>query len=266
MKTLHFWKYQGTGNDFILLDGSRNDMLDTGDVETIARLCDRHFGIGADGLILLRKHPDYDFDMLYFNADGNPGSLCGNGSRCAVAFAARLGWVEGACRFLAVDGPHEARIEKGNWVEVKMGDVHKIERGDGYYFMDTGSPHYVHFVNSLDGLDVVARGRSVRYNDRFREEGTNVNFVEVEGEAGIAVATYERGVEDETLSCGTGVTAAALAYVLENDRNEGPGTVPIRAKGGELAVRFRQRDDGFGDIWLCGPATYVFQGVWPLKP
>ena len=259
MKKIPFYKYQGAGNDFIMISQVEQDFLRRTDQEAIARLCHRRFGIGADGLVLLQHNPDYDFEMVYFNADGGEGSMCGNGGRCIVAFARQLGLIEEHCRFVAVDGPHEARIRPDGWVELKMGDVKAIEQGTGFYFLNTGSPHYVTFVDALENTDVLQRGRKVRYSARFRKEGTNVNFVEPTAE-GIAVATYERGVEDETLSCGTGVTASAIAHYLRRS-GQGPQAIPIQAKGGRLEVRFTPYADGFTDVWLCGPAQLVFEGV-----
>ena len=259
MKEIPFFKYQGAGNDFVLIDQRGERWLTRTDETAVRRLCDRRFGIGADGLILLEAHADYDFEMIYFNADGREGSLCGNGGRCAVAFARRLGLIDQTARFLAVDGPHQARLnEAGDWVELKMGAVTDVECGSGYYFLDTGSPHYVVFVDDLTAVDVVGEGRAVRYSERFREQGTNVNFVQVRP-GGIDVATYERGVEDETLSCGTGVTAAALTYSLQ-EPDDGRRCVDIRARGGRLQVRFKPAGEGFNEIWLCGPAQLVFEG------
>ncbi|MCO6486893.1 MAG: diaminopimelate epimerase [Phaeodactylibacter sp.] len=258
MERILFSKYQGTGNDFILVDQRERRYLKVSDREAIARLCHRRFGIGADGLILLQGHADYNFEMIYFNADGGQGSMCGNGGRCIVAFAGSLGAIGEQCRFLAVDGPHEARIRPNGWVELKMNDVVDVEKGAGFYFLDTGSPHYVEFVGNLEQVDVCRRGREIRYSERFKKEGTNVNFVEP-AHGGIAVATYERGVEDETLSCGTGVTASAIAYFLARP-DRGPQLVPIHTKGGMLEVRFTPSSHGFTDIWLCGPAVRVFEG------
>ncbi len=259
MQTIPFCKFQGTGNDFVLIDQRDQRWLTRQDEAAIRRLCDRRFGIGADGLILLERHPDFDFEMIYFNADGREGSMCGNGGRCTVAFARRLGLIGLTTRFLAVDGPHEARLnERGDWVELKMGAVAAVEQGGGYFFLDTGSPHYVVFVDDLSAVDVVGDGRAIRYSDRFRARGTNVNFVQTRPE-GIDVATYERGVEGETLSCGTGVTAAAIAYYLQQPAAE-RRQVDIRARGGRLLVRFEPAGEGFDDIWLCGPAEHVYEG------
>lgn len=262
MPTIPFHKYQGAGNDFILLDQRAEQYLQRGDAELIRRWCDRRFGIGADGLILLQRREGYDFEMIYFNADGGEGSMCGNGGRCIAAFAHYLGIFQETCRFLAVDGAHEARLLPDGWVELRLGDVAEVEQGDGYCFLDTGSPHYVRFVENLQGLDVVGEGRAIRYSARFRAQGTNVNFVEVR-EHGLAVATYERGVEDETLACGTGVTAAAIAHYQQKASTSGPQRVSIQAKGGQLEVRFEPHGAGFTQVWLAGPAERVFEGsIW----
>lgn len=262
MAKLPFSKYQGTGNDFIIVDQREEQYLRRSDQAAIARLCHRRFGIGADGLILLQRHPECDFEMVYFNADGGEGSMCGNGGRCIVAFARRLGLIGDNCRFMAVDGLHEARIRPNGWVELRMGDVKGIEQGAGFYFLDTGSPHYVEFVGSLERTDVFQRGREVRYSERFKKEGTNVNFVEP-GKAGITVATYERGVEDETLSCGTGAVASAIAH-YHRQPGQGQQAVSVQTKGGQLEVRFSPQAGAFADIWLCGPAQLVFEGVAEL--
>ena len=262
---MKFWKYQGAGNDFVLLDQRQAQPIARTDTALIARLCDRRFGIGADGLILLQQQAGYDFEMVYFNADGRESSMCGNGGRCIAAFAEDLGISAGHCRFLAIDGPHEARIRRaqpGNgeakyWVELKMTDVPGIEQQDvDTYILNTGSPHYVHFVPTVEGVDMVAAGRAVRYSERFREAGINVNLVEATP-TGLRIRTYERGVEDETLACGTGVTAAALAYALRHKTAE---ETTVEARGGTLAVRFRADGAGFREVWLCGPATPVFEG------
>ena len=256
--TIPFFKYQGAGNDFILIDQREKQYLSQTNGAAIARLCHRRFGIGADGLILLQAHAEFDFEMVYFNADGGEGSMCGNGGRCIVAFARQLGIIEQECRFLAIDGPHEARIRPNGWVELKMKDVKEVEKGAGFFFLNTGSPHYVEFVDAVGHTAILQRGREIRYSERFRKEGTNVNFVEPTKD-GITVATYERGVEDETLSCGTGVTASAIAHFLR-EPGQGPQAIPIRTKGGELEVRFTPLADGFTDVWLCGPAQLVFKG------
>jgi diaminopimelate epimerase len=255
--TIPFYKYQGTGNDFVIIDQFEHQYLEVSDHQIIRRLCDRRFGVGADGLILLEPSREHAFRMIYFNADGLEGSLCGNGSRCAVSCMHRLGRFAGSSTFEASDGVHEAVIREDSWVELKMKDLNAIEQGKDFYVLDTGSPHYVTFVEDLTDLDIVQSGRAIRYSDRFREQGINVNFVEEVGD-GIEVNTYERGVENETLSCGTGVTACALAHAVKHQIHEGP-TI-IRTKGGELSVRFQYADHQFYQIWLCGPAELVFTG------
>lgn len=257
--TIPFHKYQGTGNDFVLIDQRTERHLTRKDTDAIKRICDRRFGVGADGLILLEAHETYDFEMIYFNADGRESSMCGNGGRCIVAFAKYLGMIETSTNFLAIDGPHEAEIKGVDWVSLKMIDVPKVEQGADYFVLNTGSPHYVVFVEDIDDIDVVENGKAIRYSKRFREEGINVNFVEKKKE-GIIVATYERGVEDETLSCGTGVTAAAIAYQLTKSTDKETVT-PIEAKGGELSVKLTTDGKiGAKDIWLQGKATRVFSG------
>ncbi len=260
-----FWKYQGAGNDFIMVDQRREQLLRREHTEWIARLCDRRFGIGGDGLILLQNLDGYDFEMVYFNADGRESSMCGNGGRCIAAFARDLGLVQDACRFVAIDGPHEARISPAGqagsyWVELKMMDVPSVERQDAdTYVLNTGSPHYVHFVGAVDGLNMVEEGRAVRYSDRFREQGINVNLVESTA-TGLRIRTYERGVEDETLACGTGVTAAVLANALRNAVAGKEAETQVEAQGGHLSVRFEPDGAGFREVWLCGPAVQVFTG------
>lgn len=262
-KKIPFYKYEGTGNDFVLIDQRQSQYLTRQDTALIERICHRRFGIGADGLILLQLVDGYDFEMVYFNSDGRESTMCGNGGRCIAAFAHHLGVAGEHCRFLAIDGPHDANIN-GDWVELKMSDVASVESGDGSFILNTGSPHYVVFVEDLSDMNIVESGQVIRYSDRFRKEGINVNFVERTTE-GIEVATYERGVEDETLSCGTGVTAAALSYSLANP-SMNSNEVGIITKGGNLKVRFEKKEKGgFKDIWLCGPAKQVFKGEYFLK-
>lgn len=254
-----FYKYQGTGNDFILIDNRSKKMISKGQVELVKQLCDRRFGIGADGLILLENREGFDFEMVYFNSDGRESSMCGNGGRCVSAFANFLGIVKGNCRFLAIDGEHESLIKEGDWVELKMTDVANIEIGEDYFLMDTGSPHYVVFVEDVDDINVFENGQAIRYSQRFKDEGVNVNFVEPTSDK-IIVATYERGVEDETLSCGTGVTASALAHYLQKPSKERT-EIAIQSKGGNLLVRLEPSENGgFKNIWLCGKAEQVFKG------
>lgn len=255
--TIEFCKYQGTGNDFILIDNRLGQYSALTQVQ-VSFLCNRRFGIGADGLMLLQEKEGYDFEMVYFNADGAEGSMCGNGGRCIVMFAKRLGLVKQTAHFLATDGPHDAVITETDHVELKMKNVNGIERRTEACILNTGSPHYVTEVNHLSELDVYASGRSIRYNQEFQKEGINVNFIEQLTD-GIAIRTYERGVEDETLSCGTGATAAALSVAGEKN---GPQELNVYTSGGILAVKFTKTGAGqFEDIWLCGPATYVFEGT-----
>lgn len=259
MQTLQFWKYQGAGNDFILVDQREKRLLKATDAEQISRLCDRHFGIGADGLMWIESSEEADFQMQYFNADGKPGSLCGNGGRCAVAFAGFLGITGNSCRFLAYDGAHEARMPKPEWVELHLHDLSDIQFHGKDFCLDTGSPHYVRFVEHLSEVQVRETGRQVRYSEPFQEKGINVNFAEVRNGT-LYVATYERGVEAETLACGTGVTATALAYVAALPQPTGNWEIPVETKGGSLSVRFAFDGVTFRDIWLCGPAKQVFSG------
>ena len=254
--TLHFYKYQGTGNDFVMID-NRNKTFNAKDEDLIRRMCDRRFGIGGDGLILLQNHDDFDFEMLYFNADGSVGSMCGNGGRCIVAFAHFLKIIDTKTTFLAIDGRHEAKIKDG-LVDLKMIEVEEVEEGNGFYYLNTGSPHYVRFIDDLDAFDVFEEGRKVRYSARFKAEGTNVNFVEPLSD-GLKVATYERGVENETFSCGTGVVASAITHFLKSNSKENT-EMSIFTKGGNLKVKFESEGSAFSKIWLSGPAKMVFEG------
>jgi diaminopimelate epimerase len=255
MSLLTFYKYQGTGNDFVIIDNRNGVYQPT--TEKNRWLCDRKFGIGADGLICLNPSDQSDFYMLYFNSDGNESTMCGNGGRCMTAFAKKIGLIQNQTTFHAIDGIHEAKINDQNWVELKMMDVEKVENKNGCYILNTGSPHYIEFVENVEAVDVDHSGANIRYSEPFKAEGINVNFVEIQ-EKGIEVATYERGVEGETLSCGTGVTAAAIAYGLKKNLQ---GEVPIRTKGGNLAVKFEQTNNGFQNVWLCGPATFVYKAT-----
>ncbi len=253
---IEFYKYQGTGNDFVIID-NREEKLNRSHTAIIKQLCDRRFGIGADGLILLQNVEGYDFEMVYFNSDGNESTMCGNGGRCIVAFAKFLGVIDTITSFLAIDGGHEGIVRKDGWVDLKMGDVKSVEQGEkGNYVLNTGSPHYIEFVSNVNSVDVYNRGKAIRYSPSYKKEGININFVE-ERQNGISVATYERGVEGETLSCGTGVTAAAIAHYCKNEKAT---KIPIQTKGGNLEVRFSPNGKGFKNVWLCGPATQVFQG------
>lgn len=250
-----FVKYHGAGNDFLIID-QRNGAFPEGDEALIAAACHRRFGVGADGLILLKDHPSLDFEMIYYNADGKPSSMCGNGGRCIVHFAKSLNIFEKSCKFMAIDGAHEAIIQ-GDQVELKMNDVYEVKKGEGYYELNTGSPHYVTFVEDIDDIKVVDNGQAIRYSSTYRKEGINVNFVESTSN-GLVVFTYERGVEDETLSCGTGVTAAAIAHHVNSKAIE--THIQIKTKGGQLEVKFDARDGKYENIWLIGAATPVYRG------
>lgn len=258
---LAFVKYQGAGNDFIIVDAWHQPVDLTR--SQILQLCDRHFGVGADGLMMIRPIHGYEFEMVYFNSDGNPGSMCGNGGRCLVDYALRAGLVNGPeVRFLASDGPHEAVVLKPGMVRLKMIDVDPIHRENDGYLLNTGSPHYVQVVDGLPGLDVVQEGRKVRYSAHFAETGVNVNFMDW-SDGILHVRTYERGVEAETLSCGTGVTACALmAYHL--GLNDGQTSITVQTPGGLLSVSFVPENGSFRNVWLEGPAGYVFKGEMEL--
>jgi diaminopimelate epimerase len=252
-----FYKYQGTGNDFVIFD-NRDQSLSAITPKQIATLCHRRFGIGADGLMLLENHAHYDFEMKYFNADGAPGTMCGNGGRCLVKFASDQGIQAAQYHFLAVDGPHEAIITTEGIVKLKMKDVDRVERFQADHLVDTGSPHYVKQTSDLDQCDVYQEGRKIRYQSPFATTGINVNFVEPLHQDRIKVRTYERGVEDETYSCGTGVTAAALVHF---QHASGYNQIQVETRGGPLSVEYVRKEDGsYHDIWLCGPALAVFSG------
>jgi len=255
---MHFYKYQGAGNDFILIDHRMTPLKDIS-YKRIHELCDRRFGIGGDGLMFLTDHPDYDFEMHYFNDDGNPGSMCGNGGRCIVAFARHLGIIDKETNFLAVDGPHYAKIsDNGEWVDLQMIDIETIAKDGDAYVLNTGSPHYVLQTVNLKDLDVYHEGKAIRNNDTYREKGINVNFVEDQGDK-LFVRTYERGVENETFACGTGVTAVALA-VARHKQQSGHIETPVKVLGGDLKISFDYDGRHFTNVFLCGPAKKVFEG------
>jgi diaminopimelate epimerase len=258
---LNFYKYQGTGNDFVILD-NRNGLYTNISTEQVNLVCNRRFGIGADGLMLLNNKAGYDFEMKYYNADGRESSMCGNGGRCMAKFAHHMGIHKSIYHFIAIDGKHEAEIDDDGTVSLKMQDVNNIRNEDGDFILDTGSPHYVKLVKDLSNYDVFKKGREIRYSDDFAAEGINVNFVESKSNHSIMVRTYERGVEDETWSCGTGVTAAALvSYHNEIGYND----VTVFTKGGKLVVEYdRTGDDCYKNIFLCGPAEKVFEGTFDV--
>jgi len=257
---INFSKYQGAGNDFVMIDGFAGEDYKTLSKKKIGLLCDRRFGIGADGLIVLVPASNSDFEMLYYNADGGVGSMCGNGGRCTFRFAHDLKLVGEKSDFIASDGPHAAFLDGDGNISLQMKDVSLIEvLDDRDFVLDTGSPHYIRIVDELGEVDVISEGRAIRYNERFKEKGINVNFIQL-NEKGIEVATYERGVEDETFSCGTGVTASALVGMKLGKFQD---KVNIKTRGGDLSVmaHHSHEADHFTEVWLTGPAEFVFKGV-----
>ncbi len=254
---IHFYKYQGTGNDFVMLD-NRNGIYDSVGVNEIKKICDRRFGIGADGLIKINAHPTLTFEMDYYNSDGSK-SFCGNGARCTVAFADFLGVSTENLDFWAIDGLHSASLKEQK-VALAMNNVSEIHEVASDYLLHTGSPHYIQFVDNVAQVDVYTQGNFIRNQENYKREGVNVNFVQVINEQELFVRTYERGVEDETLSCGTGVTAAVLAYGYKMGLKD-KHTIRVKTLGGELEVVFRVQEQGqFNEIQLLGPAKQVFKG------
>jgi diaminopimelate epimerase len=256
---IEFYKYHGAGNDFIILDNRKLDLKLS--VEQLAHLCHRRFGIGADGLMMIENHDKYDFKMTYYNSDGKEGTMCGNGGRCLVAFAKKLGLFSEKTIFTAIDGLHEAFLlhydEDQAQVRLKMSDVSDFQQNENEYILDTGSLHLVRFVENIDNIDVYTLGKQIRNEDRFQPKGINVNFVQPDAD-NIKIRTYERGVEDETLACGTGATAAAIASFLHSSENK--TSFNLQASGGKLSVKFKPTEEGFEEIWLEGPTQLVFTG------
>lgn len=288
---LYFFKYQGAGNDFIFIDNRENIWKKLSLEYSVSRLCDRRYGIGADGVILIQNHHDFDFQMVYFNSDGSEAEMCGNGARCAVAIAKQLGIIKNKAVFLAKDGTHEGLIDPdNNLVEIKMVDVvEKIEvEADGSCVLNTGVPHYVRFVCDLSKINIVSEARKIRFSEKFKDKGINVNFVSSENlveqqtpltqdnvtrnnvtqnDRHIKVFTYERGVEDETFACGTGATASALAVFFCKKKKEHTLSVDeigvsivVSVKGGDLIVSFDYVNSTFTNVFLRGPAKFVFEG------
>jgi len=256
---LYFVKYEGAGNDFILVD-NRSRIVNHEQSRLISTLCNRRFGIGADGMLFLQNKKGFDFEMVYYNADGKPSSMCGNGGRCIVAFAKKLRVIDRQANFLAVDGPHFATIsEEGNWVNLQMTNVYDIQADGQALVLNTGSPHYVVDATDIENMDVCAAGRVIRYNSKYAEKGINVNFVEDRG-GYYFIRTYERGVEEETYACGTGVTAVALAMAKKNNLT-GLMNTAVHTLGGKLNVHFEYDGSIFTNIFLEGPATFVYKGV-----
>lgn len=271
---LDFYKYHGAGNDFIMID-NRSLKLPLFAPEIYNAWCDRRMGVGADGVILLNEHSDQevDFEMLYINANGEEGSMCGNGGRCIIAFAKFLGIIEETTIFSACDGLHRGKIEElpiewqglGNieWISLEMGNVNQIDKDKQTedYVLDTGSPHYVQFVEDASTTEVLEKGKAIRYNDTYKEKGINVNFIEIEDTNSLKIRTYERGVEAVTLACGTGATAAAVVYLAKEEATNGAHTVKLEAEGGPLEVSLVKKDANYQNIWLKGPAVQVYSGL-----
>ncbi len=252
-----FTKYHGTGNDFILINNFDGSINSANIQSHFKEWCHRRFGVGADGVILLGHHKEYDFKMDYYNSDGNESSMCGNGGRCLVHFARWLGIIENQCQFEAVDGLHEASI-LGEEVTLKMNDVMQVSAYEHDYILNTGSPHYVSFKENVTHLNVRKAGFQIRHSGPFAQEGINVNFAHVSTD-GIYVRTYERGVEDETYSCGTGVVAAAIVHGITNE--EAKQSIKVKTLGGDLNVSFTKAENRYTDVHLRGPATRVYEGV-----
>jgi diaminopimelate epimerase len=254
---IEFYKYHGTGNDFVMIDNRNNDFQKSKNV--IEQLCDRRFGIGADGLILLENDTDTDFRMVYYNSDGNQSSMCGNGGRCLVAFAKKLQLIENTTTFIATDGLHHATIDENQLISLQMKDVATIKIDENYMFLDSGSPHHITMVDDLKALNIKDLGAKIRYSELYGAVGSNVNFVHQIAENEFAIRTYERGVEDETLSCGTGATAVAIA--MNANKKTNANSITIQVEGGTLEVSFIENNGKYSSVFLKGPATFVFKGT-----
>jgi len=255
-----FYKYHGAGNDFVIIDNREKTYELT--KKQIAKICKRRFGIGADGLMILENDNKYDFRMKYYNSDGAEGSMCGNGGRCIVAIAYKFGIIEYKTEFIAIDGTHKAVINSIDKdilnISLEMNDVKSISTIDTSYFLDTGSPHHISFVDDINNVNIFEEGRKIRYSDYYKDiKGTNVNFIEVKEEY-LMIRTYERGVEDETFACGTGATAAAIAYAHKTKKYD--KEIKLKALGGELSLKFDYKDNIFQNVILKGPAQFVFKG------
>lgn len=256
---MKFSKYQGAGNDFVMLD-NRDGQYNNISVETISALCDRRFGVGADGLLLLTPHDLLSFRMVYFNSDGSRASFCGNGARCICAYACAMGIVEKGQKFSfeADDGFHSATCSD-NWVDLKMIDVQSVEQTLGGAFLNTGVPHFVVEVENLSALDIMQAAPHFRHHERFAPAGTNVDFISIDAEDTVSVRTFERGVEGETLACGTGIVASAIVASLRTNRKD----FKVHARGGNLTVKFQKNsDNSYSSVYLGGPAVLVFDGNW----
>ena len=256
---IQFDKYQGAGNDFIIMD-NRSGKYSSITASQFEKLCNRFKGIGADGVILIESHDSLDFEMRYFNSDGNLSSMCGNGGRCAVAFAFRHNIINAETTFMAVDGVHEANLISENEVRLKMQDVEGLTKIGNAVVVDTGSPHFVLLLDDIQSIDVKKEGAAIRYSEAFKEKGINVNFIEMQSAKTFAIRTYERGVENETLACGTGAVAAALTmHYLGNSKKD--TQLVMKARGGDLIIDFELSMQGYKNIYLQGPSTFVFSGT-----
>lgn len=260
---LPFYKYQATGNDFVIINQMMIPYLENPSQELVSRLCDRRFGIGADGLMLIAPSDRTEFKMIYYNSDGRLSTMCGNGGRAIVHLAHRLKLIKTEVVFEAADGMHDAHILDADLIALKMIDVDQVNLDNSAFVIHTGSPHYVDFAEDVHSVDLIPIARDIRYSKRYGPDGINVNFMEYDGEA-LNVRTYERGVEDETYSCGTGVTAAAIAYAHNSSNSAGEFSVNIITKGGPLNVKFTKTAIGYSDVWLTGPAQKVYEGVIDL--
>ena len=255
---LEFYKYQGTGNDFVMID-NRSNFFPIENTQLIAHLCDRRFGIGGDGLILLENDTKTDFKMVYYNSDGNQSSMCGNGGRCLVAFAKKLNVIQNSATFIATDGLHHATIADDGLVSLQMINVDKVKVSSDHVFLNTGSPHHVQLVDDLENYNIKENGAAIRYGDLYGQAGSNINFVKQIDDATFSLRTYERGVEDETLSCGTGATAVAIAMNVLGKTNA--SSIDLNVEGGKLVVSFDKKEGQFTNVVLKGPAEFVFKGT-----
>jgi diaminopimelate epimerase len=255
---LEFYKYQGTGNDFVMID-NRSNFFPKENTQCIAHLCDRRFGIGGDGLILLENDPETDFKMVYYNSDGNQSSMCGNGGRCLVAFAKKLQVIDNKATFIATDGLHHATIGDDGLVALQMIDVAAVKVSSDHVFMNTGSPHHVQLVDDLENYNIKENGAAIRYGNLYGKVGSNINFVKQIDDTTFSMRTYERGVEDETLSCGTGATAVAIAMNVLGKTNA--TSIDLNVEGGKLVVSFDKNEGQFTQVFLKGPAEFVFKGT-----
>ena len=255
---LEFYKYQGTGNDFVMVD-NRSNFFPMENTQLIAHLCDRRFGIGGDGLILLENDTKTDFKMVYYNSDGNQSSMCGNGGRCLVAFAKKLNVIQNSATFIATDGLHHATIADDGLVSLQMIDIDEVKVSSDHVFLNTGSPHHVQLVDDLENYNIKENGAAIRYGDLYGQAGSNINFVKQIDDATFSLRTYERGVEDETLSCGTGATAVAIAMNVLGKTNA--SSIDLNVEGGKLVVSFDKKEGRFTNVFLKGPAEFVFKGT-----